>query len=363
MRAKLTILFCAVLVLALGSSQVYGQDGFDVYKTTQTVVEGGTNQEVGRIELHFDNAGGALENTDTYTLTWGVPVTSIGTVTVGNGVAAVSSTLADDVLTIVTDGAAPTADGVKTIDVTGTRLDVRTLAVGADITVTVASGDASGLIPVGQNESTISTVVGTVAAGFTVANTEGSRLVCALDAVDGNGDPAGGIPTITLTEGIVDAFEPDVFGGSTATHITFTVTGLPTGVRARWPATSLFQDPDDANTNWATLTLQAPEATEALAGGGAQDDANDGSSATFKYSQANAGAADVADIFVIEVSFDLSDGVAQGGGGTATITATLGPQPSAEDADITTVLSYAENQSTAADLITVTDCVTYLLFP
>ena len=114
MRAKLTILFCAVLVLALGSSQVYGQDGFDVYKTTADVVKGGTNQEVGRIELHFDNAGGVLENVDTYTLTWGVPVTAAGTVTVGNGVAVVSSTLADDVLTIVTDGAAPTADGVKT---------------------------------------------------------------------------------------------------------------------------------------------------------------------------------------------------------------------------------------------------------
>ena len=83
MRAKLTILFTAVLVLALGASQAYAQaGGYDVLRGIETVVQHGKNQTVGEIQLHYDESGGIIDAGADLTFTFGgLPIAVNGTAT------------------------------------------------------------------------------------------------------------------------------------------------------------------------------------------------------------------------------------------------------------------------------------------
>ena len=72
MRAKLTILFCAVLCVALGAPQIYAQSGgYDVLRAIETVAQHGKNQMMGEIQLHYDSTGGVIDAGADITVTLG----------------------------------------------------------------------------------------------------------------------------------------------------------------------------------------------------------------------------------------------------------------------------------------------------
>ena len=85
MRVKFTIALCALLVLALGASQAYGQSGgYDVSRSIPDVVQHGKNQEVGRILLTYDMDGGVIDAGSDITITFssggnGLPIARAGT--------------------------------------------------------------------------------------------------------------------------------------------------------------------------------------------------------------------------------------------------------------------------------------------
>ena len=379
MRAKLTILFTALLVLALGASQVYAQaGGYDVLRGIETVAQHGKNQMVGTIRLDYDSSGGIIDAGSTVTVTFGgLPVVLAGTATCGNGVACADGAVRNDdkdTITITTDGADPTTNA-ETITLTGVRLDVSSLDVGDHIMATISTTAPSGLIPVGQSRrGSVSTEVGVVAAGLVVKVEAASRLICNLDETyDHDNDtatdeiPVGGIPSITVSEGFNDAWEDaTVLGGTT---ITVAVMNLPKGVELRWPASVEFDDPDNAGTTWGTLTLSGDSATEAVVGE-TSDVANDGSMVTYDYTvdvAGTQGAGGVMDSFKIPITVVTGD-IATGAGGIADIWGILSPQPGTDDGDIETLLSYVKAGVTDpmtddGDFLNIAECVTYLLFP
>ena len=240
MRAKLTILFCAVLVLALGASQAYGQaGGYAISKSIETVAQHGKNQQVGIIQMDYDANGGDIDAGATITITFasggnGLPINVAGTADCSGGALSCTPAAAENdedtgagTLTIETAGGAGAG---SMINLSGTRLDVSSLDVGDEIWVTISSTAPTGLIPISQSRrGRVRTLVAEVEAGLTVGISAASRLICNLDAVTdlgadelvgGTGDnadtPVGGIPMITVTEGFNDAWEPAAnLGGTT----------------------------------------------------------------------------------------------------------------------------------------------------
>lgn len=380
MRAKLTILFTAVLVLALGASQAYAQaGGYDVLRGIETVAQHGKNQMVGTIRLDYDSSGGIIDAGSTVTVTFGgLPITVNGTAACANGVACADGAVVNDdkdMITITTDGATPSGNA-ETITLTGVRLDVSSLDVGDNIMATISTTAPSGLIPVGQSRrGSITTEVGVVAAGLVVKVEAASRLICNLnETYDHDNDtttdeiPVGGIPSITVSEGFNDAWEDaNVLGGTT---ITVAVMNLPKGVELRWPASVEFQDPAEGQTTvWGTLTLSGDAATQAVVGE-TSDVANDGSMVTYDYTVqvgGAQGAGGVMDSFKIPITVVTGD-IETGAGGIADIWGILSPQPATDDGDVGTVLSYVKDGVTdpmtdEGDFLNIAECVTYLLFP
>ena len=391
MRVKFTIAVCALLVLALGASQAYGQaGGYGVSKSIETVVQHGKNQRVGIIQLDFDVGGGDLDAGETITITFGgLTIATAGTVDCDSPVgcdAADALEFENDedtgagTLTIKTTG---TAGGSAQINLSGTRLDVSSLDAGDEIIATISSTAPTGLIPISQSRrGTVSTVVAEVMPGLEVKIDAASRLICALDsmvtnlgpdgAVGGGDDttsPTGGIPMITVSEGFDDAWEMNGVE-ATDTNITIKTLNLPAGVELRWPTTATFIDPADGGTDtWATLTLAPDDVTEAGVDETSDED-NDGSEVTYAYSIDNAGTDEVGDVmdsFAIEITVVTGD-IASGAGGIADIWAFLSPGPADDDADIDDVLSYVMNpvtdpETVMGDFLNIAECVTYLLFP
>ena len=385
MRAKLTILLCAVLVLALGASQAYAQSGgYDVLRGIETVVQHGKNQMVGEIQLHYDTTGGIIDAGSDLTFSFGgLPIAVNGTAACANGVTcdADDLTLNDDkdVLTLDTGGS-PTADALS-ITLEGVRVDVSSLDVGDEIMVTISTSAPSGLIPVGQSRrGTVATSVGVVAAGLTVEINPASRLICNLTAMepgDADGDgtvgdtemvPVGGVPTITVTEGFDDAWEDEnVLGGTT---IRIKTNMLPAGVELRWPATVTFGT--DAEPNISVLTLAGDNAAAVTVGETEADNTDQGDDIMYTYAVSQAGDGDnqaggEMDSFEIPITVVTGD-IATGGGGIADIWGILAPAPADDDADTGTVLSYVMNPVTDPELemgrfLNIAECVTYLLFP
>ena len=70
MRAKLTILLCALLMLGLAVTQVHAQ-GFNVSKSETYVVEHGRNQMLGAIRLDYSQSGGNIDDGRTIKVTYG----------------------------------------------------------------------------------------------------------------------------------------------------------------------------------------------------------------------------------------------------------------------------------------------------
>ena len=228
MRAKLTILLTAVLVLALGASQAYGQaGGYDVSREIETVALHGKNQTVGQIQLDYDSNGGIIDAGATLTITFGgLRIAAAGTATCAGGglnTGCTATLNTDDNATITINSGTPNADDAS-VSLDGVRVDVSSLEATDSVMATISTSAPSGLIPVGQSRrGTVTTDVGVVAAGLTVGVSAASRLICnltAMEAGDANGDgtvsdaaddlvPVGGIPMITVTEGFNDAWEDD----------------------------------------------------------------------------------------------------------------------------------------------------------
>ena len=380
MRVKFTIAVCALLVLTLGASQAYAQaGGYDVLRAIETVAQHGKNQMVGQIQLHYDATGGILDAGSDLTITFGgLPIAVDGDAVCTNGVScAAGAALNDDKDTITIETTGDPSGAGLAITLSGVRVDVSSLDVDDNVIATISTSAPSGLIPVGQSRrGSVATEVGVVAAGLAVKIDAASRLICNLDATfdhDGDGTetnptpelPVGGIPMITVSEGFDDAWET-ALGGTT---ITIATLNLPAGVELRWPTTVEFDDPDNAGTTWATLTLDPNDVTEAGVAETSDED-NDGSAVTYAYSIDVAGAAaagGVMDSFAIPIMVVTGD-IGAGGGGIADIWAILSPQPSDDDANISTVLSYVKNpvtdpETADGDFLNIAECVTYLLFP
>ena len=372
MRAKLTILFCAVLVLALGASQANAQSGgYDVLRGIETAAQHGKNQMVGTIQLDYDATGGIIDAGDTITITFGgLPIAVAGTAACAAGLSCGNGAVLNDdkdTITIETTGE-PT--GANAVNLSGVRVDVSSLDVGDEVVATISTSAPSGLIPVGQSRrGSVATNVAEVEAGLTVGISAASRLICNLDAMEGPDDarvPVGGIPMITVTEGFDDAWEDDAnLGGTT---ITIATLNLPEGVELRFPESVTFEDPDNAGTVWSTLTLSGDNAPNVVVDEDVADNTDDGSMVTYNYTvQVAAEAADVNDTFEIPITVVTGD-ITSGGGGIADIWAILSPEPSDDDANIATVLSYVKAPVTdpmtaEGDFLNVAECVTYLLFP
>ena len=371
MRVKFTIAVCALLVLALGASQASAQ-GYLVSRSIDDVVQHGKNQEVGEIQLDYTETAGDIDAGDTITITFGgLPVTAAGTADCESPITCTPAEAETDedtgagTITIETTGTL--GDGAS-INLTGARVDVSSLDAGDEIVATISSTAPTGLIPIGQSRrGSVAAVVAEVKAGLEVEIDAASRLICNLDAmeeVDGEMVPVGGIPMITVTEGFDDAWET-ALGGTT---ITIATLNLPEGVELRFPAEVEFEDPDNAGTVWATLTLTGDDADEVTVGEMIDDNDNDGSMVTYAYSIDNAtGAAGAMDSFAIAITVVTGD-IDAGGGGIADIWGILGPQPADDDANVATALSYLKDPVTdpmtdEGDFLNIAECVTYLLFP
>ena len=386
MRAKFTLLMCALLMPGLAVTRANAQDGYLVSRDISTVVQHGKNQRVGDIQLEYSEDGGTIDAGETITIAFGgLPIAVIGTVTCSGGTCneeLKKDDAEDPAGTAIAIAVSGQSDG-NTILVSGARVDVSGLDAGDEIIATISSSAPTGLIPVGQaRRQSVSAAVAEVKAGLAVEITQAGRLLCNLDATEDLNDPptpgdpsddtpVGGVPAIGLTEGFASAWE-EVLGG---TRITIETNNLPAGVTLRWPAEVEFLDPEDPKTDvWSQLTL---ETTKAQAGHADEDADNDGSEVVYAYTIEAAGtptgddskAEGVADFFKIEPAVTVEASKVRTGG-VADIRAWLSPQPADKDADINTVLSYlkmpvTDPKATGPDggIINFSECVTYLLFP
>ena len=290
MRAKFTLLMCALLIPGLAVTRADAQDGYLVSRDIATVAQHGKNQVVGDIQLEYVQDGGTIDAGETINITFGdLPIAAIGTVTCSGGTCNEELTkddAEDPTGTAIAIAVSGQSEG-NTILVSGARVDVSGLDAGDEVVAAISSSAPTALIPVGRaSRQSVSAVVAKVKAGLAVEIAQARRLLCNLDAThDADNDPAtdetpvGGVPAITVTEGFASAWE-EVLGG---TRITIETNNLPAGVRLRWPAEVTFTDPDDENVTWSTLTLTGDAATEAVVGE-TSDEENDGAEVTYAYS-------------------------------------------------------------------------------
>ena len=425
MRAKFTIAVCALLMLGLAVTHVNAQ-GFNVSKSETYVVEHGRNQMLGAIRLDYTQSGGNIDDGRTIKVTYGtLELTSGGTLLCAgtfnttdseedaddNCITGVTASFANDedtdigTVTINLGTTRPDSGEFGHVVIEGVRADVSGLSAGDTIVAAVNSSTApTGFVPIGQDRTeSVGGTVSTVMDGLDVAVGQASRLLCNIGEV-GTGDdatPVGGVPSITVSEGVPMAWETAMGG----TMITVKMNSLPEGVNLRWPHVVNFrQDPaddsaDDADeTIWSTLTLTDGSRrtagmvdTDTTMGAGLEDNtdttgpdegddvyaANNGEMVTYVYATTDDGTTgesdkDVTtekDSFKIEFAVDVADLEKVGAGGISDIWAWLAPAgKSGDDDNRGTVLSYVMMPDTdpevvMGDIINFGECVTYLLFP
>ena len=409
MRAKLTILFCALLMLGLAATQVNAQ-GFNVSKSERDVVQHGRNQMMGAVRLDYTLSAGNID--DGRTITVNYSNLRIITTEIAVNDAATGATLecgggfGTGTCSNITASAANNDDGVGTVTISmgtagreagsfvvlrGVRADVSALSAGDKIVATLNSSSApTGFVPIGQERTeSVGGTVSTVTDGLDVVLGAASRLLCNIGTVDTTPDeeggevPVGGVPSITVSEGFARAWETEMGG----TNIALKMNNLPEGVNLRWPLVVNYIDPNDDGTDvWSTLTLtensrlQAGDDASTGAGTDTGDDAvsaSNGEMVTYMYettSEGTTGASDKTvntekDSFKIEFVVNIADLEKVGAGGISDLWAWLAPAgKSGDDDDRATVLSYVmmpdtDPKSDDGDIINFGECVTYLLFP
>ena len=421
MRARLTILLCALLMPGLAATQANAQGGFIVSKSETDVVEHGRNQTMGAIRFDYSLTGGNIDDGRTIRvsygglyLTGGAELLCAGTfnrtdteetanTSCDSGVEAAIANHKDSgvgTVTITLGTARPDANQFAYVVLRGVRADVSALSFGNRIVASINSSETpTGFVPIGQERTeNLGGRVSIVKDGINVAIGQASRLLCNIGTItDDMGTPEtdddvevpiGGVPSITVSEGFATAWEDGDQTGIGSTMITIEMNNLPEGVTLRWPHGPInFVNPaDEDDTPWSTLTLA--EASRRTAGqvddqnnrGAGQEQvdgqtvaANNGERVTYIYAttaegRTGAGDKDVtteSDSFKIEfmVEVDLDKA---GSGGISDIRAWLGPAgESGDDDDRGSVLSYLTMPDTepGGGIINFSECVTYLLFP
>ena len=421
MRARLTILLCALLMPGLAVSQANAQGGFNVSKSETDVVEYGRNQVMGAIRLDYSHTGGNIDDGRTIKvsygglyLTGGAELLCAGTfnrtdteetanTSCDSGVEAAIANHKDSgvgTVTITLGTARPDANQFAYVVLRGVRADVSRLSFGNRIVASINSSTApTGFVPIGQERTeNLGGRVSIVKDGINVAIGQASRLLCNIGTItDDMGTPEtdddvevpiGGVPSITVSEGFATAWEDGDQTGIGSTRVTIEMNNLPEGTDLRWPHGPInFVNPaDDDDTPWSTLTLTeasrrtAGQVDEANNRGAGQEEvdgetvaATNGERVTYRYDKlaagiTGAGDKDVtteSDSFKIEFMVEVDPDEA-GSGGISDIRAWLGPAgESGDDDDRGSVLSYLTMPDTdpGGGIINFSQCVTYLLFP
>jgi hypothetical protein len=412
-------------MLGLAVTHVNAQ-GFNVSKSETYVVEHGRNQMLGAIRLDYTQSGGNIDDGRTIKVTYGtLELTGGGAVLCAgsfstesggdaetanaNCITAVTTSFANDddtdigTVTINLGTPRPDSNQFGFVVIQGVRADVSGLSAGNTIVAAVNSSTApTGFVPIGQDRTeSVGGTVSTVMDGLDVAVGQASRLLCNIGQIDTTPDeeggevPVGGVPSITVSEGVPKAWETAMGG----TMITIKMNSLPDGVNLRWPETVNFVNPaDDDDTVWSTLMLTdasrrvaGMHGTDTNRGAGrelntdTEDDADDlyaannGEMVTYEYAAAgtNPTLSDTVtknittekDSFKIEFAVEVTDLEKVGAGGISDIWAWLAPAgKSGDDDNRGTVLSYVMMPDTdpevvMGDIINFGECVTYLLFP
>ncbi len=394
MRVKFTIAICALLMLGLVVSDVYGQ-GYRVGVKRTTVVEGGHNQTLGGIQLVYREPGGGVINVpqiSTYEVTFGgLTITDVGTLT-GSGALSGSTAELGNIdddnknqkITITVDGD-PSAGLTITLD--DVRADVSGLADGDAIMATIAAAGASDEFVFETANDSYSRQVSTVDDGINVTEVKQvSVLTC---------DAAGTStrkPSIKVEEGFASAWETDGIG-DTDTQIRIIVANVPAGVTFTWPGqgnegedgtvgtaddlTAVAQEGFNPHPPAHTLDHDDDTSTDEETSGELffvssgtipDDDTKHYVVYRFMGSDIDAGGDDEAlhaetkNVFTVEpvVAIDTDK---TGMGGVSDVWAQLWPEKG--DDDLGSKLSYAVDVETKDNgyFVNVTECVTYLLFP
>ena len=412
MRTKLNILMCTLFVLGFAVTQLQAQYAYRLGARHRTVAQYGNNQMVGDVYLMNIDTEANAENTDvarnqeagmdkvdisfgglTITNSSITPQCAADLTDAGfeGGACDTGTTVAinddKDTATITVNA----ADNTDNIRLTGVRLNVSGLDVDAQVAASLSSAGAGGINFGSGAGVSAARHVATVKAGLSFAITHANQLYCS-----GEGATQ---PSLKVTEGFASAWESAGDFGSTNIH--FKILNIPAGVTFIWPG----QDHDDA--------MGAPEVrmnvTEPPAGGfteAAPGDntlvamlefvpaglSSDTSEAVYKFvptdftagedldgaGDGTATAQNAVDHTTRADTFELKlvtaiDAAKAGTGGTADIWGWLHPAAGFED--LGTKLSYTMHPQTQdtnedevideddGDILTVSECVTYLLYP
>jgi hypothetical protein len=410
MRTKFKILMCTLFLLGFAVSQVHAQYAFRLGARTRTVAQYGHNQMVGSVYLVNVVDQAASETSDVARNAENDKVdVSFGGLTITNasitpmcGTTFVDAdfTACDEGTTVAFNDDKDTAtitvdtnDNSDNIRLSGVRLDVSGLDVDDGVAASLSSAGAGGINFGSGAGVSAARHVATVKEGISFDISHANQLYC-------SGEGASQ-PSLEVSEGFASAWEADLDGtglGSTMVH--FKILNVPSGVTFIWPG----QKHDDAESN--------PEARKNLiaepAGGFTDDNGDNSLVATLEFVPAGLSTDTTAAVYKF-VPMDYTDGqdldgtgdgTAQadkaedhgdradtfeiklvvaidqakaGAGGTADIWGWLHPEPGFEDRD--TKLSYkmvAQTQDTNeddvideddGDILTVSECVTYLLYP
>lgn len=417
MQTKLKILLCALFVLALAVSEVHAQGAaYSLGAARMDVAQYGNNQEVGGVMLMNQATGSENDiirrtpNVVTITFMSGgtaIPIAKMPTLNCGNETsptlanttaacaAATTAKLDDDKLkyTLTVDN---TANGESHIALKGTRLDVSSLDVGAEVVV-MASTASSDNLDFGSGPGlSASRRVATVKAGIAFTVTTGSRFYCTDEGMTA--------AKIKVTEGFNSAWEAEgdvapaagatshtVGSGIGATHIKFKIQNVPSGVTFLWPGQKdgkaepeMMHDVDPGTgTGTADVNMMTVSKLEFVEAGLSADTTE----AVYKFMptdftvgqtvseevlvDANASLhKSRKDEFELEVIVK-ADAAKAGAGGTADIWGWLHPAKGFDD--LSSKLSYkmgpatdvksADTADDDGDFVTVSPCVTYLLYP
>ena len=416
MRLKFTIAICALLVLGLAVSQADAQ-GYRISARTLDVVDGGNNQELGGVRLTYIQQGSPhVPANNTIEVTFGgLTITNPTAITFtvdpanANITAAVGKLDPDDdktknqkiTITVPSDQTLSTG---QTLTVSGVRADVSGLENGASIRASVSSSGTSGEYAEettgGDNGGSIK--VSTVKDGLSVtAVTQISQLTCDRTQTQGR------MPSLKIEEGFNDAWETNAGDGLTPvdatvnddTHIRVVVANVPEGVTFRWPGQG-NEGPDgtagttddltstDQNTDDHTYFANpAPDMHDRDADADTDDTviasllySSHGSQvgddktkryAIYRFAGESDGTGTLVDHDAVKNIFTISpmvmvDTKKADKGGLADVSAQLYPMPkTGDDDDRDTKLSYTHALETKDKgyFVTITDCVTYLLFP
>ena len=406
MRTKFKILMCALFLLGFAVSQVHAQYAYRLGVRTRTVAQYGHNQMVGSVylvnvvnqEASETSDVARNEDNDKVDVSFGGLTITTSSITPmcgtnfddGDYVACDSGTTVainddKDTATITVNG----NDETDHIRLSGVRLDVSGLDLDAQVVASLSSAGSGGINFGSGAGVSAAGLVATVKAGIKFDISHASQLYC-------SGEGASN-PSLEVSEGFASAWESDPDGfGSTMVHLK--ILNVPSGVTFIWPG----QKHNDAMGNpTAVKDLRAADPTRA------EDDKLDSLVATLEFVPAglstdttaavykfvpmhydagadldgDAGTAtaeeaedhmDRADTFELELVVAI-DAAKAGAGGTADIWGWLHPAPGFEDRD--SKLSYkmvAQTQDTNeddvineddGDILTVSECVTYLLYP